>query len=189
MRKVAKSHPQVAVLEFSGNTFTSCMGGCSEGSTAAITRYCGDTTEAINLFLAVGTHVFLDGSPIDYSQWVTHDRHWNDLNSALSALAARYPGRVSYVDAGRAVEGPGHSFTWTLPCLSFEPCTGPVVSGLRTNIVRSSDGVHFCPANSGNSQGQVAPCDVFSSGAFRFAMAMAAPVITDFHLSATAERS
>jgi len=184
MRSVATSRPQVAVMEFAGDAFTSCMRGCPAGSSAAVSRYCVDTTEAIHLFLAAGTHVYLEGAPIDYSQWVTHDSHWDDLNRAFSALATGYPGRVTYVDAGDAVEGPGHSFSWTLPCLSFEPCTGPVVAGVRTDVVRSPDGVHFCPAHGGNAQGRVSPCDVYSSGAFRFAEAMAAPVIEDFHLAA-----
>src|ERR1019366_1048893 len=133
MRKVAQSRPQVVVMEFAGNTFTPCMGGCPAGSSSAISRYCVDMSEAIHLFLAVGTRVFLEGSPIDYTEWATHDRHWIDLNRAFSSLATRYPGRVTYVDAGGAVEGPGQSFSWTLPCLSFEPCTGPIVSGVHTN--------------------------------------------------------
>ena len=185
MRKVAQSRPQVVVMEFAGNTFTPCMGGCPAGSSSAISRYCVDMSEAIHLFLAVGTRVFLEGSPIDYTEWATHDRHWIDLNRAFSSLATRYPGRVTYVDAGGAVEGPGQSFSWTLPCLSFEPCTGPIVSGVHTNVVRSPDGVHFCPIESRHAQGRVARCDVYSSGAFRFAMAMAAPVIAAFHLSTT----
>lgn len=182
MRAVANSeHPQVAVLEFAGNTFTSCMDGCVAGSQVAVSRYCSDLSVAIQVFVAVGTHVFLEGTPIDYQQWVTHDRHWNDLDNAIAALAERYPGQVTYVDAGRAVEGPDRSFVWTLPCLYFESCTGPRIAGVRTNVVRSPDGTHFCVGQSANAVGKVDSCRTYSSGAFRFAAAMAGPVIAWLH--------
>ena len=89
---------------------------------------------------------------------------------------------MTYVDAGAAVEGPGGTFTSTLPCLAAERCTGPVVNGVPSNIVRSPDGGHFCPNSSGNAAGQVGTCDTYSSGAFRYAAAIAAPIRADFHL-------
>ncbi len=182
MREVARSHPQVAVMEFAGDAFTPCMNGCPAGSASAVNRYCANMSEVIHLFLAVGTHVYLEGTPIDYAEWISHDRHWNDLNRAFALLASRYPGRVTYVNAGRAVEGSGGSFVWTLPCLTFEPCNGPTIAGVHTDVVRSPDGVHFCPGGRASTDGQVTRCDVYSSGAFRFAAAMAAPVIQEFHL-------
>ena len=183
MRAVANSqHPQVAVLEFAGNSFTSCMDGCVAGSHAAVSRYCSNLSVAIQVFVTAGTHVFLDGAPIDYQQWVTHDPHWKDLDNAIAALAEKYPGLVTYVDAGRAVEGPDQSYVWTLPCLYFEPCTGPEIGGARSNVVRSPDGTHFCVGQSGNAVGQVDGCRSYSSGAFRFAAAMAAPVMAWLHL-------
>jgi hypothetical protein len=186
MREYARTaHPRAVVLEFEGNTFTPCMHGCPAGSSAAVSRYCSAVTTAIHVFLGVGTHVFLVGTPISRTQWIAHDSDWDALNLALAALAEKYPGHVTYVDAGRAVEGPHQSFVWTLPCLFFEPCTGPTIGGVRTNVVRSPDGVHFCPDQSGNAVGQVTRCDVYSSGAFRFAAAMAGPVIRDFGLART----
>lgn len=184
MREFARTeHPQAVVLEFIGNTFTPCMHGCPASSPAAVSRYCSDVSTAIQVFLAVGTHVFLEGTPITRSQWVDHDSDWDALNEAFAALAAKHPKGVTYVDAGSSVEGPHQSFVWTLPCLFFEPCTGPTVAGVRTNVVRSPDGVHFCPGESGNASGQVNHCEGYSSGAFRFAAAMAGPVIRKFHLS------
>jgi len=178
----ATKPPDVAVMEFSGNTFTECMRSCPPESSSAITRYCADMTTAIRLFLAVGTHVYLEGTPINSTSWVQHDPHWADLNRAFAGLAGQYPGRVTYVDAGSAVEGKGHAFVRTLPCLRSEPCTGPSVNGVRSNVVRSPDGVHFCPVGSGNAVGQVGTCPVYSSGAYRFAAAMAGPVIRAWHL-------
>jgi hypothetical protein len=90
-----------------------------------------------------------------------------------------HPGSVTYVDAGASVEGPGGVFTWSLPCLPTEPCDGLIVAGIPSNVVRAPDGVHFC-APSTAAEG----CDnTYSSGAFRFASAMADPVIRTFQLS------
>jgi len=142
MGQAAATRPQAAVLEFSGNTFTPCMNGYPPESSLAVKKYRTDMMAAIHLFLTVGTHVFLEGTPISHAQWTSHDRHWNDLNRAFAALATNGQHGVTYVDAGQAVEGRGESFAWTLPCLSFEPCNGPIVAGVRTDIVRSPDGVH-----------------------------------------------
>jgi hypothetical protein len=186
MREYARTeHPRAVVFEFVGNTFTSCMTGCPLGSPAAVTRYCSAVSTAIQVFLGLGTHVFLIGTPISRTQWITHDSDWDDLNLAFAALAAKHPDHVTFVDSGRADEGPHQSFVSTLPCLFFEPCTGPTIAGVRTNVVRSPDGVHFCPDQSGNAVGQVARCNVYSSGVFRFAAAMAGPVIREFGLART----
>jgi hypothetical protein len=186
MRRFARTdHPQAVVLEFIGNTFSPCMLGCAAGSRTAVHLYCSAMTQAIQSFLAAGTHVYLAGTPITRTQWTTHDRSWDALNKAFAGFAAQHPGRVTYVAAGSAVEGRHHSFVSTLPCLSFEACTGPTIAGVRTDVVRSPDGIHFCPFQNANARGQVGRCSGYSSGAFRFATAMAGPVIRDLHLSTT----
>ncbi len=183
MRAYARTErPRAVVFEFVGNTFTSCMTGCPLGSAAAVHRYCSAISTAMHVFLGLGTRVFLVGTPISLTQWTAHDPDWDALNLAFAALAANHPDQVTSIDAGRAVEGPHQSFVWTLPCLVFEPCTGPTISGVRTNVVRSPDGVHFCPDQSGDAAGRVARCNVYSSGAFRFAAAMAGPVIRELGL-------
>lgn len=190
MRRYARTqHPRAVVFEFVGNTFTSCMKGCVFGSPAAVNLYCSAVSSAINVFLGLGAHVFLIGTPITRSEWTAHDSKWNALNLAFAGLAAKHAGQVTYVDAGAAVEGPHHSFVSTLPCLSFEACSGPTIAGIRTNVVRSPDGVHFCPNQIGNAVGVVSGCNTYSSGAFRFAAAMAAPVIRKFGLGETGGRS
>lgn len=189
MRKYARTeHPRAVVFEFIGNTFTPCMKGCRFGSPGAVTLYCATISTAINVFLGFGTHVFLIGTPITRSEWMAHDSKWDALNLAFAALASKHPSRVTYVDAGKAVEGPHQSYVSTLPCLSFEPCTGPTIAGVRTNVVRSPDGVHFCPNQIGNAVGVVPGCTTYSSGAFRFAAAMAGPIIRRFGLAKTAQR-
>lgn len=189
MRRVAVRHPQAVVLEFVGNTFTPCMAGCTAGSARAVARTCTDLAVAVRVFRAVGARVYLVGAPITRAQWVRRDPHRNDLNRRIAALAASAGRDVTYVDAGRAVEGRGGAYTAVLPCLFFEQCTGPVVAGVRDDVVRSPDGVHFCPGQTGNAVGQVGGCTVYSSGAFRFAAAMAGPVIRDLHLGRAPGRS
>ena len=153
MRKYARTeHPRAVVFEFVGNTFTSCMKGCRFGSPAAVTLYCTAISISISVFLGLGTHVFLVDTPITRAQSTAHD----------------------------SVEGPRHSFVSTLPCLFFEACTGPTIAGVRTNVVRSPDGVHLCRDQISNAVGVVPGCDSYSSGAFRFAAAMAGPVIREF---------
>ena len=92
------------------------------------------------------------------------------LNAMYASLAAGTRG-VSYVDAGAAVESNGQ-FTWSLRCLPHEPC-GP--NG--TDIVRSPDGVHFCPDGNATISVPYDVCDVYSSGALRFAGAMLGPAL------------
>jgi hypothetical protein len=93
--------------------------------------------------------------------------NWSALNSQYAQIAAADPDQVTYIDAGAAVEGPGGTYAHTLPCFIGEPCTGPVVDGKPSNIVRSSDGVHFYPVAESSES-----CPVYASGAFRYADAI-----------------
>jgi hypothetical protein len=163
-------HPSVAVMEFSGNNFTSCMAGYAVGTAAYYTKIRQDTQAVINEFRGDGTRVVLVGLPLDYL--AAFNANLQALNQLFSTLASANAG-VKFVDAGQAVMANG-AFTWTLPCLSFEPCTGP--SG--TNIVRAPDGVHFCPDGNAKIEGFYAVCDVYSSGAFRYALAMLGPALS-----------
>jgi hypothetical protein len=52
--------------------------------------------------------------------------------------------------------------------MSIEPSCGP--NG--TNIVRSPDGIHFCPDGIPATAGVTGPCDEYSPGVFRFALAI-----------------
>jgi hypothetical protein len=171
MRQVqAKSHPTAVQLQFSGNNLTPCMEGYKLYSSEYYEKYRADTLRAIEIFRADGTRVFLIGAPITRAQQSVPD--WQRLNMQYEEIAAADPAHVTYVDAGVAVELPGHRFTDTLPCLEHESCTGPVVDGVRSNVVRSADGVHFCPTAEGNDSGVIGGCSVYSSGAYRYARAM-----------------
>jgi hypothetical protein len=172
MAEVATSYHPVAVqLQFSGNALTSCMAGYAPPSQAFLNKYRADTLAAIQVFVPVGTHVFLIGAPINQSQ--RSDPDWKALNLQYAEIAAADPTHVTYVDAGTAVEGPNHTWVQTLPCLAIEPCLGPVLEGVPSNDVRAPDGAHFCPVVSGDQSGVIGGCPVYSSGAFRYANAMA----------------
>ena len=168
MATAAAVHPRAAVLVFSGNAFTTCMDGVAPRSPQYYDRYTSDTARAIGIFASVGAHVFLVGTPIDASS----APGWDHLDDIYRQLAQANPHTVSYVDAGAAVESPSGGFTWQLPCSRIEPSCG--ASG--TNIVRSPDGVHFCPDGTPAKGGVTGPCDEYSPGAFRFALAIAEAV-------------
>ncbi len=162
--------PTAAVLAFSGDAFTPCMAGYQLGTPQYFQKYKDDTQAAISIFRAVGTKVILVGLPLDASPSLS--QNVSALNQVYQSLATSNVG-VTYDDAGQAVMANGQ-FTWSLPCLSGEPCTGPA----GTNIVRAPDGVHFCPDGTTTLMGGFEECDVYSSGAFRFAAAMLAPALT-----------
>ena len=161
--------PSAVVLEFSGDAFTPCMSGAAIGTQQYYQKYSADVQAAIDIFRPYGTKVFIVGVPYDAS--AAENQNVTDLDQIYESVAAANAG-VTYVNAGQAIMADG-AFTWTLPCLPSEPCTGP--SG--TNVVRAPDGVHLCPTGQTTIQGYFAVCNVYSSGAYRFAVAMLAPAL------------
>lgn len=158
----------VAVVQFSGNNFTPCTldpwGGPLTGD-ALVDRYRADVGTAIEVFHSVGTTVLLAGAPIVDSE----------MNVMYADLAAAHDS-VDYVPAGDAVLDGGR-WTATLPCLPGEPCDGVIgAAGMPMNVVRDPDGLHFCPTGS-DGRGPDDDCPVWSSGAYRYALALAAPVV------------
>ena len=115
--------------------------------------------------------MILVGLPLDASASLS--QNVTALNQIYQSLAAPNVG-VTYDDAGQAVMANGQ-FTWTLPCLSAEPCTGPA----GTNIVRAPDGVHFCPmAIPPSSEVWKSATSIHPAAAFRFTATMLAPALT-----------
>jgi hypothetical protein len=162
-------NPTVAMLAFSGDAFTPCMGGVQIGTPAYFTTYEDDMQTAISIFASSGVRVVLLGLPADASASLSQNAF--ALNQMYQSLAQENPD-VAYEDAGRAVLANGR-FTWTLPCVSGQPCTGPG----GTDVVRAPDGVHFCPTGKTTLVAGFEDCDVYSSGAFRFASAMLAAAL------------
>jgi hypothetical protein len=168
MATAATEHPHAAILVFSGNAFTPCMDGVSLRSPRYYDLYTTDTERAIRIFRAVGAHVFLVGTPIDE----TSVAGWDHLDDIYRELARANRLAVTYVDAGAAVESPRGGFTRQLPCMSIEPSC----SADGTNVVRSPDGIHFCPDGTPSTRGVTGPCDEYSPGAFRFALAIVSAI-------------
>lgn len=163
--------PPIAVIQFSGNNVTPCMqvdGEPLEGD-ALVDKYDSDARFAVDALTGAGVQVFLIGSPPS-----TVSDHSTRINERFRAIADDYGARgasVRYVDAGSAVSEPGGGYAETLPCLEFETpemgCDGGRIQ------VRAPDGVHFCPSLSGEDP----ECPVWSSGAYRFGSAIAAPLL------------
>lgn len=157
----------VVILSFAGNSGTDCMADGSGGflrGQALVDKYRTDLTALVAQVRATGAQVLLVGQPQRLGE-VDVDAEVAGINQIYNELLQ--PGAVSFVDAGAAVEGAAGAFTVTLPCLPGEAECGPD----GNNVVRSDDGVHFCPGANPK------PCNVYSSGAFRFASAIAAALV------------
>lgn len=158
--------PQVVVASFSGNALTPCMRGATSGL-ALRDRYALDAGRLRQL---------TRGRPL---VWVTPPASQKpnpagDLAVAAIRWAASLdPGDTTVVDGGAHIS-PGGRWTATLPCLFFEPCPR---SG--TVVVRSPDGAHFCPTGKEPVLGVTDWCDVHSSGALRFALALLQPALAE----------
>jgi hypothetical protein len=153
--------PEVVVMSFSGNALGRCMqnaDGSALGNDEYVAKYRGDTERILRTF--AGVPVYLVGAPVSGSG---DDRVWR----LYRELAPEHDD-VHFVDGGKYLT-PKHRYAATMPCLRGEACTGPVVDGVRHNVVRTpTDRAHFCPEDPGFGQ----PCPVYSSGAYRFARAM-----------------
>ena len=168
-------HPAVAVLQFSGNSLTPCMVDHATGAhytgEALIDRYRIATAQAVAILTAAGTHVLLAGSPPGRSD----PPGAHPLTDMYRELAASSPG-VEFIDAGDALTVDG-AYTDRLPCLPGEPCPGTGTEA-GTNAVRAPDGAHFCPSAPPTVHDGVAACAAWSSGAWRFASALAGAAAT-----------
>ena len=171
----ASMAPGIVVVEFSGNSFTPCMqdaSGVPVTGPAITERYAVDAATVISTFAPIGTHVVFAGAPVSGPTSAAVGR----MNDFYRDVAAAHDG-VWYADAGAAVLA-DDSYTIMLPCLSSEPCEGGYNSdGLPVNVVRASDGVHFCPVSGDAVRGVTDDCPVWSSGAYRYGRALAQPVI------------
>ena len=179
-------HPQVGVIQFSGDAFTPCMKdskGVAYSGTALINKYASDSALAIALFAEYKVPVYFVSTPISRGEAALGYVGNTPLGVMFSKLPSRFPSNdlVRFTNAAAAVELNGH-FTQTLPCETGEPCTGQWPDGTKTVVVRDVYGVHFCPVKEVSVNGAAPTCPVYMPGAFRFARAIATPIIRDFSL-------
>jgi hypothetical protein len=167
--------PDAVVVEFSGNTFTSCVrDDASRGD--LLQRYRDDAEAVVRIFEPTGAWLYFAGAPgpQDPSR---SGFNGGRLDRLYREIAQTPNDRVGYVDAGAAVLDHGR-WTRTLPCLDDEPCEGGIdARGRAVNVVRAPDGNHFCPIAHRADSGMAGTCGVWSSGAFRYGLAMARPII------------
>ncbi len=157
------SRTSVVVITFTGNSLTDCMSdgnGSHLVDGALVEQYRYDIGVLIDRSRRAGARVVLIGQPLRDSSFEA-DVEVEGINEVYREFAAAYP-FVSYVDAGRAVETPDGRFAERLPCTAYD-----VDCAEDGQTVVRGDGVHFCPIEGEN------PCTVWSSGAFRFALAIA----------------
>ena len=159
----------IVVISFTGNAISPCMsdggGGQLQGQ-AVIDKYRSDVAALIGEARTVRAQVILVGQPIEGD-----NVGGNDIVAGLNASSVDFAKQsgVLFVDAGAAVENADGTFAASLPCVPNEQECGP--SG--SNVVRNDDGLHFCPGSP-----PPGPCAVYSSGAFRFAQAVATAINT-----------
>jgi hypothetical protein len=157
----------VVVISFTGNALTPCMedeDGAFLHGTALVDKYWADVGRLVAEIRSTGANVVLVGQPQRGPAATAGTEAALEVEgiNAMYAALARTDG-VSFVDAGAAVETPEGDFATTLPCLP-----GEVECGLLgDNVVRNDDGVHLCQGASPD------PCAKYSSGAYRFAAAIA----------------
>ncbi len=171
---VVELQPGIVVVQFSGNNFTPCMRGESGRPLTGdelVERYAADARAVASIFEGSDVELVFAGAPIDRDGSSRIGR----INDVYRRLAADLE-RVSYVDAGASVLADGR-WTATLPCLPGERCDAIGATGPGRNVVRSPDGLHFCPSAYDSELGVTTECPVWSSGAFRFGSALAQPVL------------
>jgi hypothetical protein len=154
---------EVIVVSFTGNSHTPCMTDASGEplrGDALVRRYRTDLAALVDRFRATGARVLLVGQPAR-GPAAGGQEEVDGINEAYQALAEA--DGVSYVDAGAALETDDGRFALTMACRPGERECGPD----GRNVVRTDDGVHLCPGEA------LAPCPVYSSGAHRFARAIA----------------
>jgi hypothetical protein len=154
--------PQVVAIEFGGNDTTRCMhhaDGSKLDQTELLAKYRRDTSYALDIWGA-NVSIYVVAPPAMYDGD-------NRFPPIYRALAQAHP-NVHFVDGGRLLT-PHRDWRKTAPCLPGERCTGPIVNGVPSNVIRSADRVHFCPVRNSVEN----PCPVYSPGAARFARTIA----------------
>jgi hypothetical protein len=179
-------HPKVAILEFWGNDNkdTTCINHFAMQSAGYDANYRRTMAAMVRAFVDAGAHVFVVGTIPDAAEVASADPVWDRLNRIYAGIVASYHDHdVSFLNVQQVIESDGH-FTWVLPCLPLERSCDAGASTLQRlppvgdNLVRSIDGLHFCPQypTTRHHYYDLVVCDVYSSGEYRYASFIARAV-------------
>jgi hypothetical protein len=180
-------HPQAVLLQFTGTPYSPCAQVGAWGSPEFLAHLRQVAVQTAQLFIGHGaSRVYLVGAPVSVDSTPSSpDAKVSDVYRSVARLLGH---RVVFVDAGRSVETAVGGFTWTRPCLVSEVkaspslCTGGIKDHVRVNVVRQPDGVHFCPTPWPSDIFPPQGCPTYASGAYRYGVAMVAPLIHDYSL-------
>jgi len=177
---------QVVVFAFSGNSLTDCMRdqrGQLPSGDDVVTKYRTDVEQAALIATQAGVPFVLASPPAS----LNGGGNWAQLDALYRDIAASRAPYVQYTDAGLQI-APEGMFTATQRCLPFElniaRAQGQCASDGGTIDVRSPDGVHFCADLSVPSP-SAPSCSAYSSGAFRYAIALVTAAKLDLDYLAT----
>jgi len=180
----------VVALFFGGDGFTPCTDPSSHLSPAALDDLTiADMKVAINLLLAGTVQHVVVISPVP-GHPSTSVRAYSLAPRLQSMVRSYHSSRVSYIDSPSLSVSPTGSVPTTMPCTNLEisggVCQGPVVNGMRTNLVFATNG-HFCIASLTSDAPALppplpAPCPGFQPGAWRWANAEAKAIFSLYGL-------
>jgi hypothetical protein len=156
--------PTVTVLAFAGSNATAC------------TRHSSGPALGLQYWLDVQAiaRVLQPSGPV-YAVRAPAHRWWDVTARAVdAAYADAAAGKFVRLIDGNAYISPFGVWSSTQPCMDGEPCTGPVVGKLRTNVVRAPDWMHFCPTGYAGTS-----CGEWSSGAYRYAFDIVDTLVRD----------
>jgi hypothetical protein len=177
----------VVALFFGGDGFTPCTDPSAHLSPATLDDLTiADMGVAVTMLLAGTVQHVLVISPVPGHPSTTTP----SLATRLQSMVRSYHNpRVAYINSTSLSVSPTGAAPTTMPCTPLEisggVCQGPVVNGVRTNLVFATNG-HFCIASLTSDAPAVgpslSPCPGFQPGAWRWANAEAKTIFSLYGL-------
>lgn len=179
----AKTMPDAVIIQTFGNNQSDCQltkaGNRPHSEGDRYWRSYRHDIRKLATSFPKSTRVYLIPPPTAYNDRSSGHSHKQRMLVTMKKSAYGLE-NIKVVDAGRAVEGPGGSYSRVLPCLPKEVCSNSPRRGFT--YVRAQDGLHFCPTVLKAKIEELTNCPVKASGAWRYANAQAEPVIRALHL-------
>jgi len=163
---------QFAIIEIYGNNASRCQLKIAGGyrprtdSSDYWRMYRNDIKDTLALFPA-SVKVMLVAAPAASVDRITGHSHKARMLAMMKTFAD-HRDNTFVVDAGLRVEEPAGHFARITPCAHPGPCPNHPSRGLA--VVRSHDGLHFCPQIVFAKTELLKHCPVISYGAWRFGL-------------------